>query len=99
MRTIERVELNEQAEDGLSGTVWRFYLLRENLVLDEYVVWARPSKRHAQKVVREWSRLAHNRTTRTIPGKDVPFTPEVAQRAKQAWLALATEKLTVVHDA
>lgn len=93
MNLLSHVQFEDPANDGLSGATWRFYLLREQLVLDEYVKWTRVTKRHGKKMGQYWSRL-HARDC-SMAKKDVPYTDFVGAKAKAAWLDQLRETVTV----
>lgn len=93
MATIDQIKLEFPAQDGLSGTSWRFYLLRDRLVVDAYQEWSRPSRRHKPAVVRAWDRLSCHRCD--MPLADVPLTDAIAAQAKSEWLRMLQERVKV----
>lgn len=92
---LEQVGVHKDAEDGLNGQIWRFYLLGTKLVLDEYVQWSRPSKRHAPRTQKSWTRLRSGRDVSLIRREDVPYTAEIGAEAKRIWLECAKDLITI----
>jgi hypothetical protein len=76
------ITFEDESDDGLSRIRWRFYFSdRMMLIVDGYEEAARKTKRHGFKVVRFWLRL--NSRNNSMEKSAVPFTQEVAERAKQ----------------
>jgi hypothetical protein len=84
VHSMNNVRLEYASGDGLSGTVWEFLLIRNRLVLDFYWEWRRQSRRHKQATVRRWDRMGGRQSTVSLA--EVPFTEEIAARAKSEWL-------------
>lgn len=84
MKAIDRVTLESSTPDGMQGEIWTFYLLGDKLVVDNYQKWVRPTKKHKPKGTGYWSRLDSRNSSM---GRDtVPFTPDIAAKAKAEWL-------------
>lgn len=93
MSKIKTVRLEDTSPDGLEGSTWFFSLMDDQLVVDVYCTWSRPTKRHNPRVVSSWSRL--DSRTSSLKQEQVPFTPEVAARAFEAWMKLVKDTVTV----
>lgn len=81
------------SENDLFRVHWRFYLLQDALILDLYQEYRRDSKRHGFKHERVWSRLMQS--DNTMAEIEVPFTDEIAVRAKAEFIKAVTETISV----
>lgn len=90
---MQHIRIEETVND-LTHQEWVFWFddNRCQLVLNEYILWHRETKRHKYVVAEKFDRLTDRRSTRKID--DVPFPQDLADRAKQALL----DKLTVLKE-
>ncbi len=78
--------------DALTTEEWKFCVVGEQIVLDGYGYWTRPTKRHKPHVVKEYDRL--NRRHSSMVLAEVPFPDDVAAEA----LTQVTSRFRVVRE-
>jgi hypothetical protein len=83
------IRFEDELGDKLRRVSWAFWLYGSNLVLNEYVVETRPSRRHAYKVARAYTRLSSSRWRdgSVVDEEDVPLTPAIAERALREYVS------------
>lgn len=83
---IGRIEVIEEAGDGLSTAVWSFSFVDPRLLLRSYLVQTRESKRH--KFVTDLSRswALDNQRAYRLQVRDVPIPADLPERAMAALL-------------
>ena len=92
---MSSVTWTTQSEDGLQQVTWRFFRLGAQPVVDQYIEASRESKRHRFQPKREWRRLGGWKGGARMQQDEVPFTPAIAEQAKQAYLNELSRTLTV----
>lgn len=90
---MNSVTLEFLSTDRLSRTSWRFYLLHTTLVVDLYIEERRDTPRKKFQEVRKWSRLMDR--SNSLKKDEVPFSDEIAVQAKEAYLELIRNEVSV----
>lgn len=80
-----RIKIEIPSEDGLGAEVWEFALIDTNLVLDEYRLQRKPSRRHRTfEILKFYTRIGSTRMIDSkvlVPEADVPWPEFVRQEA------------------
>lgn len=86
-------QISNVNQDNRTGESWGFWLCGDTLYLNSYMFCTKKTKQHKLKVVKEYSRLGFfpKGKIRKLTLAEVPFTPEIKERAKAALM----EKIAV----
>jgi hypothetical protein len=89
---LDRVDVVEEAVDGLSRVSYHFWKdPYDGFVVDRYMVETRPSKRHGWKCEVAYTRLFPRAPNSTITAEEVPLTAAVIAKARAALHMVVTE--------
>ena len=84
-------QISNVSEDGLTVETWDFRLYDDTLYLDRYTVCTKKTKRHKMTTDKGYDRTDNRTFYSQIPLAEVPFSPEIRERAKAALM----EKIVV----
>lgn len=79
------IHVEKKSDDGLTVETWRFCLIGNHLVLDDYAKVVRPTRRHKGTATGHYNRLSARESTMTEA--DVPWSPELAEEALRLYTA------------
>jgi hypothetical protein len=79
------IEIQKKSDDGLTVEMWRFSLIGNHIVLDEYCKMTRPTRRHKGKVASRYNRLVMREST--LAEADVPWSTDIAEEAMRLYVA------------
>ena len=76
--------IEKKSDDGLTVETWRFCLIGNHLVLDDYAKVVRPTRRHKGTAVSHYNRLSSREST--LDEAQVPWDEAIASEALVAYM-------------